>query len=868
MAVDPLFRDPARGTLSVSRLGARVASPGDPPRSASLRTAPASDAVQLPDLALSFTVESVGDGLLVRMTARNTGSATLRLDALCIGLRWTGVPTTSLRFLRHGWQSWSVTEGRALDDAGERPFPSGPWLRGMFHALGESPADRAGWHESELVSAIEVTPDGVACCAGVLERGESLGVVYLKRERDAVAIEVEMLFERPLAPGESVQGEPVRLSVGDSAYRLLEQFAAAHGRVAGARTRSRFQAGWCSWYHFFHSVTEDDLRRNLDALAAARNDIPIDVVQLDDGYQRAIGDWLETNEKFPSGLEPLARAIRDAGFRPGLWTAPFCIASDARIFSERPEWLLREGDDLFRGLHHGMWSKDGWIRVLDASRDDVLTHLERTFSSLVAMGWTYQKLDFLYTEAMQADAADPAVSRAGRLRRGLEAVRRGCGDEAFLLGCGCPLGPAIGVVDGMRIGPDVAPSWHVDVPIVLPGLSGTQPSTRNGVRNVLSRAWMHRRYWLADPDCLMTRERDTKLTPDEARTLGAVTAATGEMVIFSDDVPGLGGASLALVRDTVRLAREVDAEAGASGVLVHGLLDAGIAPVVVSPTSNGVVLSLVNGDDAPRQCRVDLARLGHPVRAEVAEQLLATTASHRIEDGVLIAELPAHASLVLRLPSAPPVAVFCDFDGTFARLDVGSTLAQRHAGGKRAGLLARVQRGELRPWEYNLEILDRLPVTEEMVNEFLETVALDPGARALVDWCAGRGFPFRILSDGFDRNLDRLQQIHALPFAYDANRLRYENDGWRIEAGHPDPACSCGTGTCKRGRIVAFRRAHPGTLAVHIGDGRVSDRCGAREADLVFAKHTLAEVLAEDGIAFEPFETLLDVVAFLERRFS
>jgi 2-hydroxy-3-keto-5-methylthiopentenyl-1-phosphate phosphatase len=182
-------------------------------------------------------------------------------------------------------------------------------------------------------------------------------------------------------------------------------------------------------------------------------------------------------------------------------------------------------------------------------------------------------------------------------------------------------------------------------------------------------------------------------------------------------------------------------------------------------------------------------------------------------------------------------------------------------------MLARVQRGELRPWEYNLEILDRLPVSEATVNEFLDGVALDPGARALVEFCAGRGFPFRILSDGFDRNLDRLQQIHALPFAYDANRLRYENDSWRIEAGHPDPTCSCGTGTCKRGRIVAFRRAHPGTLAVHIGDGRVSDRCGAREADLVFAKHTLADVLGEEGIAFEPFETLLDVVACLERRF-
>ncbi len=867
MAIDTLIHDPARGTISLSGIGARVAFPTDPPRSAALRMTSGADARVLGLLALSIVVESTSDGVQLRLTARNTGTTTVRLDALCVAVRWTGVSTDSLRFLRHGWQSWSVSEGRALDGAGEPPCPSGPWLRGMFHALGESPADRAGWHESELVTAIEATRDGVACCAGVLEAGDGFGVVYLKHDRDGVAIEIESILERPLAPGESMQGEAVRLSIGERAHRLLERFADAHGRAAGARTRAPFQAGWCSWYHFFHAVREDDLRRNLDALAASRDAIPIDVVQLDDGYQRAIGDWLETNEKFPAGLEPLARAIREAGFRPGLWTAPFCVAGDARLFAEHPEWLLREGAEFFRGLHHGMWSKDGWIRVLDTSRDDVLEHLQRLFAALVAMGWNYQKLDFLYTSAMQADASDPAISRAGRLRRGLAAIRRGCGDEAFLLGCGCPLGPAIGLVDGMRIGPDVAPSWPVDAPIVLPGLSGTQPSTRNGVRNVLARSWMHRRYWLADPDCLMTREKDTRLTPDEARTLAVATAATGEMVIFSDDVPGLGATSFALVRDTVKLARDVDAWSASETAAVHGLLDPGIAPVVVSPVSNGVVLSLVNGTDEPRRLEVDLAGIDHPVRAEVAEVLLSTAARHAIEDGVLVADLPPHASLAVRLPAGPRVAVFCDFDGTFSSLDVGSTLARRHAGEKRDALLARVQRGDLRPWEYNLEILDRLPVSEAVVDEFLRSVALDPGARALVEFCERRGFPFRILSDGFDRNLDRLQEIHSLRFAYDANRLRYEDDRWRIEAGHPDPACSCGTGTCKRGRIVAFRRLHPGTLTVHIGDGRVSDRCGAREADLVFAKHTLAEVLLEDEVPFEHFDTLLDVVDALALRF-
>ena len=52
---------------------------------------------------------------------------------------------------------------------------------------------------------------------------------------------------------------------------------------------------------------------------------------------------------------------------------------------------------------------------------------------------------------------------------------------------------------------------------------------------------------------------------------------------------------------------------------------------------------------------------------------------------------------------------------------------------------------------------------------------------------------------------------------------------------------------------------------VHIGNGRVSDLCGARAADVVFAKDSLAEELAKQGVAFEAFETLHDVVSGLAR---
>ncbi len=865
MSRPPLARHGAAGRLEPVRLAARWRG-GEPDTAPEFAEGPfAAGTLHLGPIEITLAIDVAEDIAGIDAAVRNGASEPLYLDALVLGFRWNAPDLRALRFLRHGWQSWSYTGSRDLDAAGEPPFPSGTWLRGMFHALSEPPPDRASWHESDLVTVIGPASGGAACLAGVMEQGRSFGVVFARRDGDGVAIEVELRLETLLVPGERRDVERVRVALGRDANALLEDFASEYGRASGARTRRPFQAGWCSWYHFFHDVTEEDVLRNLDALVKARSEIPITLVQLDDGYQRAIGDWLATNEKFPRGLAPLAADIRAAGFDAGLWTAPFCVAPDSALFAAEKHWLLRNGEHLFHGLFHPMWTPSARIHVLDTSREEVCAHLTSVFRELTEMGFAYEKLDFLYSEAMYADAFDPSVSRAGRLRRGLEAIRRGCGEETFILGCGCPLGPAVGVVDGMRIGPDVAPSWAVNDETPIAGLETTRPSTRNAVRSILNRAWMHRRLWLNDPDCLMSRVTDTRLAPHEAHTLATTIAVTGGMVLFSDDVPKLADESRSLVAETLRLARAVD-EAGETGTArAPGLLAQEFPDLLVAPVQGGALVACVNTGEEAITRSVDPAALGlaHPVAW--VEGVLGSTRAASPGDARLRVELASHASELLQLRAGPPLAVFCDFDGTFLVQDVGSTLARRYAEERRPAEWARYERGEISAWQYNLAILDGLPVPEEALEEFLQTVELDPGARALVDWCASHGVAFRVLSDGFDRNVTRLQEIHGVRFAFDANRLRYEDGRWSIAAVNPDPGCGCGTGNCKRSRIAEFRRQNPTATVVHIGNGRVSDLCGALAADVAFAKGSLAEVLHQRGARFERFDTLHDVVAQLER---
>ncbi|HEX2485877.1 MAG TPA: HAD-IB family phosphatase, partial [Myxococcota bacterium] len=296
-----------------------------------------------------------------------------------------------------------------------------------------------------------------------------------------------------------------------------------------------------------------------------------------------------------------------------------------------------------------------------------------------------------------------------------------------------------------------------------------------------------------------------------------------------------------------------------------GLLAAEIPLGAVARTADGAaVAALLNAGEEPARVAADATALGARFAGVGPPTAIASAPATLVEDA-LAAELRPHASALARLHRDPRLAVFCDFDGTFARQDVGSTIARTWLPERRAALWARFERGELGAWDYSVELLDGFRLDEDQLDAFLRTVELDPGAADLVAWCDANGVPFRVLSDGFDRNLDRLQQLSGVRFAYDANRLWIERGAWRIAPGAPDPTCTCRTGVCKRSRIAAFRAAHPAARIVHVGDGRVSDLCAALAADVVFAKHTLAEELASRGLPFEPFADLRDVVDGLER---
>jgi alpha-galactosidase len=505
-----------------------------------------------------------------------------------------------------------------------------------------------GRYRSDLLTAVRGAITGSGCVVGFLGAARQFSRVDL----DVRGASFRSLAARcdldgvPLGPGEEVRSETVQLRFGPDTTELLEHHATDLGRAQRARVPDRPPAGWCSWYYYFTKVTEADVRENLEVLAGWEPNPVADYLMVDDGHQAAIGDWLTTNDDFPSGLRSLAADIGADGFDAGLWLAPFLAEAGSRVATEHPDWLLRDGRGRpVTALWHPPWSLRP-IRALDTSHPEVLDWIEHVAATIRhAWGFRILKLDFLYAAALPGVRARE-VTRATAVRRGLEAVRAGAGDDAFLLGCGCPLGPAVGVVDGMRIGADVAPWWTNPVlRTVMRDQHGI--STRHAVRNTMTRAFMHGRLWANDPDCLMVRERDTRLTLDEVQVLATVMGLSDGMLVVSDRLRDLSPERRRVI--------ETAASFGGGRPRVLDLFDSGQPEVIVSHRPADVLVGVCNLGEHSARRQVELAAipgLDGDGPTEVTE--VWTGRSLAVESGrVDLGTVPRHGARVIRLPLAP-----------------------------------------------------------------------------------------------------------------------------------------------------------------------------------------------------------------------
>lgn len=279
--------------------------------------------------------------------------------------------------------------------------------------------------------------------------------------------------------------------------------------------------GWTSWYNYYTKITEEIILDNLNAFKS--RSIPIDIFQIDDGYQEVLGDWLHVNKKFPSGMGFIASEIKRAGYKAGIWLAPFVCDKKSRIYKEHPSWILQKA-----GFNPG-WN--GFFYVLDFYNEEVRNYLKEVFHTVLNV-WNYDmvKLDFLYAVAL---IPRKEKTRGQIMHEAMEFLREICGDK-IILGCGVPLGSAFGLADYCRIGSDVSLSWEDKI---LSGLHYRERvSTINSIESTIGRRHLNNYAFLNDPDVFIIRSKNNKLTKNQRYTLLLINLIFGGLVLTSDNI--------------------------------------------------------------------------------------------------------------------------------------------------------------------------------------------------------------------------------------------------------------------------------------------------------------------------------------------
>lgn len=435
------------------------------------------------------------------------------------------------------------------------------------------------------------------------------GRFFVRAKSSEVVVDTEGLS---LGPGESWELEEFCVAEGASRDVLLESLAARLKANHPPLAWKTPPTGWCSWYCFGPKVTAANVTANLDAIE--RRFPGLRYIQIDDGYQPAMGDWLEPGPAFGGDLPGVLKEIRRRGFEPAIWVAPFIAEAKSKVFEEHPEWFiqaqsggpLRSDTVSFGGWRHGPWY------ALDGTHPEVQRHFERLFRTMrEEWGCTYFKLDANFWGALHGGRFhDARATRVQAYRSGMQAILRGSKD-AFILGCNHPMWPSLGVIHGSRSSGDISRRWR---------------TIRGTARENLLRGWQNGSLWWNDPDAVVLAGN---LPLNEFLFHATVIYACGGMILSGDDLSQMPPDRAALL-DKLLPPTGVAAKFEDESLTVGRVATGGVT-----------MLCLFNWDDEPRTVKAAV-----PAGAGVRDFWSGEAVS--ASRGGLQIELPARSARLLR----------------------------------------------------------------------------------------------------------------------------------------------------------------------------------------------------------------------------
>jgi len=442
--------------------------------------------------------------------------------------------------------------------------------------------------------------------------GPSMAMGFLSASRFAGKIEAERGKVRMFNFAEGVSGsspdtvwsEPFYVSFNPDPSAAVEGYASMAAASAGARIRHSPVFGWGSWSNYHDSINEKTVLENANhfvgVVPSAKNRA---VIEVDHGWEERISThrpetcWTARRE-FSADLPAMIGRVHDAMLKNGLWVVPFAVNEGSRHLDAHKEYLVR--DETGRPMRVGGKGKGYCV---DPTHPDGERWLRELFSRLMRLGIDYFKMDYLRV-LLAPEPSDPkdsldvkrvywnGATRVEAYRHGLGIIRDTVGEAVYLLACGAPSLPSAGLIDGFRVGQDIAIAWN-------DGRTGI----RDCARNIACNYFWHKRLWRNDPDYLvLPRENNLR------RFWATAVALSGGSVIVSADL------------STLDSSQEHDLNAvmppwGESAAPMEWGEDDFPAKWCLPVTAHGesyYLVGFLNGDESPRLFHMDARDLDWP----------------------------------------------------------------------------------------------------------------------------------------------------------------------------------------------------------------------------------------------------------------
>lgn len=545
-----------------------------------------------------------------------------------------------LALFKEGYQSWSYSGAFGPNDLQRKPRAS--FMVAVQENLTNWPTGKKGNHISEMFFFLGNRKTSQGLFVGQLSPFNQFvqySVIFGKIKTHTLVIRWDM--DKLFKSNESIKLDELVIREGNCTD-MLNSYADRVSNDAKVSFIDTMRVGWCSWYYYYTKISYDIIMENL--AFSEKNKIQFDFFQIDDGYQSMVGDWLKLKPSFDGRMKPMNAAIKKAGYIPGLWVAPFICERKSDIFIKHNDWVLKneKGKPVSAGFNPN-WS--GSFYALDITHPEVFAYLKEVFRVIKnEWGFDYIKLDFMYAASLPSARYNQTMTRAEVMKTGNEFIRKEVGRETILLGCGMPIGQAIGYMDAMRVSCDVAPYWKVKFAESLLN-SDSSLETRGALRNSLVRTFMDKRFWINDPDCLMLRTSKTKLNTPERASLYNAVMTIGGMLVTSDKMVEYGKEEM----DNLAKAIKVFKTTAGGKTFSPDLLKKKIPEMLVNDKG---FCSIFNFDDKPQVKTISMADLYPLIKEGKVALVEHASGKSFVLDDSLSFNLDAHGSLMFKIEKA------------------------------------------------------------------------------------------------------------------------------------------------------------------------------------------------------------------------